>query len=312
MDHAIVFIHLGPTIPPYIRDAIAQARLFNGCPIYLLTEKAALDQFALADDLQITSVSCESLELSAAHRQFREISTLDKTFRGGFWTFTTERFFYLETLMRQLRLAHVFHMENDNLLYIELATLLPVFDVHYPNLAGTFDNDDRCVPGFVYAFSPDSLGNLTGFLNRVLAVTKQPINDMILLGAFGKQLGPNYMGALPIVTPDYPKPLRSPAGHLPADPRRYSNLIDQFKVIFDACAIGQYLGGIDPANSVGKDTAGFINESCVFDPSLYKYSWESDACDRRVPRLHSQAGKSWPIANLHIHSKNLARFHSRP
>lgn len=311
MDHAIVFIHLGPAIPSYARDALSQARMFNRSPIYLLAERAALASFPLLDDLEITRVSCESLELSPAHRQFRAVSTLDKSFRGGFWTYTTERFFYLESLMRQYRLTHVFHLENDNLLYLDLSTLLPVFDAHYPNLAGTFDNDDRCVPGIVYARNADSLGHLTTFINRVLAAATGPLNDMILLGAFARQAGPRFMGALPIVTPDYPKPLRSPAGHVPADPGRYSNRIDQFQVIFDACAIGQFLGGIDPANSAGKDTTGFINESCVFDPSVYKYSWETDSLDRRTPRLHSPDGQSLPIANLHIHSKNLAKFRSR-
>ena len=80
-----------------------------------------------------------------------------------------------------------------------------------------------------------------------------------------------------------------------------------FLSIFDGAAIGQFLGGIDPKNGVSKP--GFINESCLFNPSLIKFTWEVDDCDRRVP--YASYGNSISrINNLHIHSKNLQKFTS--
>jgi hypothetical protein len=97
-------------------------------------------------------------------------------------------------------------------------------------------------------------------------------------------------------------------------------------LVFDAAAIGQYLGGADSRSfrplrrfwhrflkpktpilpSLGP---GFINESCLFDASLFSYLWGPDAQGRRVPYMVFE-GQQIPIANLHIHSKDLARFAS--
>jgi hypothetical protein len=82
---------------------------------------------------------------------------------------------------------------------------------------------------------------------------------------------------------------------------------DQFGAIFDAAAIGQYLGGVDPRNAGGADTAGFINETCIFDPSGYQYRWRTDSQGRRVPCAIDE-GREYRVNNLHIHSKDLERF----
>jgi len=311
MDHAIVFIHVGPTLPPYTHLAVAQARLFNRCPIYLIANAAALNAFSLPADLNVTLVSCESLGLSERHREFHAKSTLDKSYREGFWTYTTERFFYFQTFMARYGLMRVLHLENDNLLYLDLETILPIFDANFPNLAGTFDNDYRCVPAFVWAHDAASFDPLLAFINDAFAKTTERLNDMVFLGEFGYTVGPRYFGSLPIVTRDYPRPLASTGGHATAMPLRYSYLIEELGAIFDANALGQYLGGIDPRNANGRNTVGFINESCLFDPSVYTYLWQTDDHGRRVPWVRSPAGNMCRIANLHIQSKNLTPFLSR-
>src|SRR5262249_44426075 len=106
--------------------------------------------------------------------------------------------------------------------------------------------------------------------------------------------------------PDYPGPLRSPAGHTAGDPASYSRHFAELGCIFDAAAIGQFLGGIDPRNSAGS-TVGFINERCGFHPTLLKPRMASDAHGRRRPVVETASGVH-PVANLHVHSKNLAPF----
>ena len=44
-----------------------------------------------------------------------------------------------------------------------------------------------------------------------------------------------------------------------------SSNFDRFQYIFDAAAIGQYLGGIDPIHDKN-DTSGFVNEICIINP----------------------------------------------
>jgi hypothetical protein len=148
------------------------------------------------------------------------------------------------------------------------------------------------------------------FINQLFRSTSRPLNDMILLGAFGHQAGSQYLAPLPVLTTDYPLPLRSRIGHTTTDPQRYSNLVREMGGIFDGGALGQYLGGIDPRNAEGRDSVGFINESCVFDPSVYSYFWNADAMGRRVPSLFLPRGTSCRINSLHIHSKRLLDFAS--
>jgi hypothetical protein len=80
------------------------------------------------------------------------------------------------------------------------------------------------------------------------------------------------------------------------------------KYIFDAAAIGQYVGGVDPRNIDG-DTRGFVNETCVI-----KYNdegeigWRSYAgFTRPFIKLYG-SGVEIPIFNLHIHSKALTLY----
>jgi hypothetical protein len=54
---------------------------------------------------------------------------------------------------------------------------------------------------------------------------------------------------------------------------------------------------------------GFINESCLFDPSTFTYEWVRDAKGRLVPFM-VRGQQRFALANLHIHCKNLAPFSS--
>ena len=78
-----------------------------------------------------------------------------------------------------------------------------------------------------------------------------------------------------------------------------------FNLIFDAAAMGQFLGGVDPRNIPG-DSSGFINETCVIKYDKYKFIWEYQD-DVKKPFLVINDTKI-PIFNLHIHSKQLKRF----
>lgn len=164
---SLVFIHLGPELPAYLPIALNQARLFNpDLDIYLLANKAPLSH--LSDEITKSHPICvaaESLPKQAQHAKFSKESKLDKKFRQGFWTFTTERFFYLAELIHHYNLTDVFHLENDVMIYTSLEELLPVFKAQYQNKIGaTFDNDSRCIPGLVYIASYFPIEQLIDFI----------------------------------------------------------------------------------------------------------------------------------------------------
>lgn len=308
-EYSIVFIHIGKEIPSYTETALSQARLFNkNCNLILLANEAALKKHVEHEpNLNITYISCESLKETSYHEKFLQKTSLDKNSREGFWLYASERFLYLNDLIQQYRLENVFHMEYDNMLYVDLSELLPIFQSKYKGIAATFDNDDRCIPGFVYIPNPKSMNHLAKcFADHAL----ENQNDMQILATFKKEKGAKEIDHLPILTKEYASKhsLISDFGHIAKNKSKYFQNIDLFQSIFDAAALGQYLGGIDPRN--GESKPGFINESCVFNPSFLVFEWIPDNQGRQIPYIVYPNAK-YRINNLHIHSKNLSAFHSR-
>jgi hypothetical protein len=85
---------------------------------------------------------------------------------------------------------------------------------------------------------------------------------------------------------------------------------ERFGFAFDGNAMGQYLGGIDPKNvDDGKPTVGYVNERCCIKYDAYRFVWRGDGGDVfKRPFLVLPSGEEIPIFNLHIHSKDLAKF----
>lgn len=302
-NYSIVYIHIGDLLPGYCQTSIKQARDFNSdCPIILAASKAALEKFAPQHELNVTLIPLESLLKTDEHTQF-----MTRAHPGGFWRVTSERFLYLNDLMVQYGLENVFHLEYDNMLYVNLEEILPLFQQQYAGISATFDNDDRGIAGFIYIRDCKCMQRMAEFFS----IHAHGNNDMQLLAKYKNHAGEQHIDHLPIVMPEYVEEncLKSPAGHYASDKTKYCRHAGLFQSIFDAAALGQYLGGIDPRN--GPSLPGFINESCVFNPSKLSYEWRLDHFGRKIPYA-LYANRSYRINNLHIHSKKLAQFASLP
>ena len=306
--YSIIFVHIGPKIPDYLSIALQQARLFNKeCPIYVIGNEGARKSCPFAFDETVQYISCESLIKSQNHRKFSTSSRLDKQAFEGFWTFTSERFFYLEELVQKYQLTDVFHLENDVMLYVDLTRFLPVFQQKYRHMLGaTFDSDARGIPGFVYI---SDLAPLSQFTQLMADLARAGKNDMEMLQEFKNRYHRVYIEHLPIVIPQYSVDygLKNDLRQAAKQPDLFSQYFHEFGSVFDAAAIGQYLGGISPRN--GPMIPGFINESCFFNPSRFLFGWEKDLEGRWIPYL-SYKNVKYPINNLHIHCKNLQPFFS--
>lgn len=305
--YSIVFVHIGKQLPPYLQDALSQARLFNEtCDIYLLANQQALRRSPVADKLQIHAVPLETLHQTKAHKNFIKTSALDHQNGNGFWFCASERFLYLDDFMQQFDMQQVFHLESDNMLYVNLAELMPIFLQKYSGIAATFDNDNRCIPGFVYIANKKVIHELAKYFAQYAHMGK---NDMVVLGLFRQRQSNQTIDNLPIIMSSYRKkyPLKSTTGLTSVKPNIYSKNIEEFNSIFDGAALGQYLGGVDPIHGVSKP--GFINESCLFNPSRCSYIWQLDSYKRKIPIIVLN-DEAYRINNLHIHSKNLKNFSS--
>ncbi len=316
--YSIVYVHIGPSLPEYILTTIAQARLFNPeCPIYLIANQKALDESAGKSNAnQVTFISCESLTPSVVHEKFHN-NKLHDWGGNGFWVYTSERFFYLEEFVSQYNLSDVFHFENDIMLYVNLQELLPIFRKHYGGMiAATFENDDRCVPGFLYISNSLPLNILVQSFPEYIDIGS---TDMETLARFKNQYHKVLIDYLPIVVPEYANDYllcsydeqSKKLSKIPRQPELFSNHFEDFDSVFDAAALGVYLGGMD-ATFHADSEPGKIDIYCVFNPTYFTIDWQLDRQGRRIPFL-TYKDRRVQINNLHItNKKKIPLFSSIP
>lgn len=300
-------VHLGAQVPPYLLDQLRQTRLLNpDTPIFLLLSEGAETDYAALRSLGVTVARREAFVPCRNHRDFRRRNRFSKKSLGGFWLYTSERFYAIESFLTACGLRNVVHMENDVMLYTDLDALLPSFVSQCPRIGVTMDADTRCVPGLVFIRDREALGSMNEFIVRnALRRTK---NDMRSIAYFMNHAAAGDCSALPVIPPAYRKayPLVNSGGERGERPW-YDEAFDRFGGVFDAAALGQYLGGIDPKISTG-DTRGFVSETAVYDPRNMGLSWKTEDGLRRP--YGSVGGAEFPIFNLHIHSKKLSDFSS--
>lgn len=208
----------------------------------------------------------------------------------------------MHDFIQQTGHKNVFHLENDVMLYANLSDLLPIFEKNYPGIGATFDNDDRCIPGFVYIKTPENFSPLaTAFSN----LAHKKYNDMQIFSIFEKS-NPHLIDFLPVAPYNYiaNHSMISLHHHQSTDKFKFCRNAEEFNSLFDAAALGQYLGGDN-----GHYPPGFINESTLYNPSHFTYSFIPDEKGRLIPYLIYE-GVSYRINTLHIHSKNLKQFSS--
>lgn len=305
----LVMVHLGETIPLHIYDQIRQTRIFNPSEqIYLILNKGAEACYSILRDLDVVVVWRESIIPCRNHRSFMIKNKFNKKSLNGFWLYTSERFYAIESFLQAMRLENIIHMENDVMLYESVTKLLPSLEASCPRIGITMDSDTRCVPGFVFIKDPEALSNMNDFIiKRALRSTK---NDMRALAVFMNLGSVGDCSALPVIPPEYRKnySLVNSEGSI-GGRSWYDESFDSFGGVFDAAALGQFLGGLDPKISVG-DTRGFISETAVYDARNMGLHWKTENGLRRP--YGSISGIDFPIFNLHIHSKRLAEFSSVP
>jgi hypothetical protein len=314
-DATIVFVHTGPDIPAYAFDAIRQAALFTTGRIVLVAPSAELKK--APSSAGRSGITTESLDDHAMLREFAALVRSRKSFRKGFWTYTTQRFFYVAAVAERLGLANVMHLENDVMLYADAANLGARLGGLYSGVAAPFANAEKCVPSLVFARDPGAWRALCEFiLVEARDTTSRSLNDMILLAKARSMRGSDCLDALPVAPGDSGI---APSGEL------FTRHASQLEWIFDAAAIGQFLGGPDPKLYRPRrwhqalfrtrpqvepwPGPGFINPESIINPAVFAYEWRRDCIGRRVPWLIHE-DRATPIANLHVHCKMLQQFSS--
>ena len=212
---------------------------------------------------------------------------IDNTFRNGFWELTSYRFNVLFFYMKKYNKQDIIHIENDVMIFKNMYTI----NFHNKDkILLTMDSQNRCIPGIM--FIPNYL-----LLEKCLQSFQKGLNDMQNWAMCYYKLNP-IVDTLPI----FSELTNSPVHDM------ITKNFKHYNAIFDAAAIGQYMGGIDPRNAPGKNTIGFVNETCVIDYSEFNIHWATDKNYLKVPVITIN-NETIPIINLHIHSKNLKHFY---
>jgi hypothetical protein len=261
----------------YIIDNIKNLLLFENNDIVVITEK---EFFYKLKDYPVQLIDKNDLE----DFNFNAISNLDKNFRNGFWHLCSLRFFYLYSYIKNNNIENCVHLENDVMTYINFDELL----IHkLRKIYVTYDCETRVIPGIIF------IPNYELF-KPVIENYNTRLNDMENLANFDFE-----------PFPIFPMELKN-LSYIMNNINKYNKNFIIFNSIFDAAAIGQYLGGVDKRNIPG-NTEGFINETCVIKYNNYKFYWIKEN-ELYVPYIEINNKLLYKINNLHIHSKELYKF----
>jgi hypothetical protein len=284
----IVLVHTGTdALPVHLRrTASITARVAPRATLTLLVNRphcAEVQRWNAAFKV----VCIDDLAAGHAHQQFAATSALNRQFRGGFWYHTTHRFFVLADYMRSTDARPVIHLENDVVLYADPSDLLQAFQAH-ARFAVPLDRT-RAIASMVWLADSGVADALAQHLLEVPAS-----NDMEALNAF-VQAHPELARPLPTLPLAY-------ARSKGLDEQRYCAGHAAFGGVFDAAAIGQYVGGVDRQNNP-HDSRFFVNESSDLDLRECALTWDVQQ-GLRQPVLH-YGGNTTPVLCLHAHCKDV-------
>jgi hypothetical protein len=272
----IVLVMLN-NLQSYIFDNIQHLKQHDNSDITVITDKKFNTLF---ENKGINIINIEDLIPDYIH----VASRIENTFRNGFWELTSYRFVALYQYMKQHNINNIIHIENDVLIYKNIDTI----NFHNTNkLLLTMDSKNRCIPGLMFIPTNE-------VLKKCLDLFNTSLNDMQNFSNCYYKLS-DCIDTLPIFLEDNKNDIT----------KMITKNFKYYDSIFDAAAIGQYLGGIDPRNKPG-DTRGFINETCVIDYSNYTFIWKNEN-DKKIPYIVVN-NNEYPIVNLHIHCKDLKNF----
>lgn len=280
-------------IQTYIVDCVKQLLLFGNDDIIILTDCQRLrdELILLFHNHHISfpeniihvfspqSVLCES---------FDKYSRLCHLFRNGLYKYCFKRFIFIHDYMKQYDLQNVIHIENDVMIYRNLNSFHNLYD---KDIWLVRDHIDRCVPSIMFFKDYLLLEKCLFDIDYHDETIDQ--NDMKFWATCAEKYQKQIL-ELPLIHTD--------------------DLYNDITGIFDASAIGQYLGGIDPFYTYNHDTRGFMNPSCRVDYRKYKFHWKFDKNENLwYPILWvNDLKKEIKINNIHVHCKLLYKYSSRP
>lgn len=259
----------------YILDSVRNLIVHGNKRVVVITEPEFFTRFSEFPTVQLVDKSSLIDEFG-----FESKSTLDKGFRNGFWHLASARFFILYAYLKTHNVNRCLHIENDVMVYANADTVRWNPD----RMAGAYDGSGRMIPSVVWIPTPASL-------RTVLERYDFANNDMANFGKADLERLPIFPDNWTLASPPFVHETASVTENYPS-----------YGYVFDAAAMGQYLGGLDPHVFGATPPKTYVSPDCCIKYNHYEFIWKDGRPFIVV------AGTPFPIFNLHIHSKNLKAF----
>lgn len=269
-----VYCHIGSSLPEYLFDSFESVRrIENEHRIILVTD----------NDIEIEGV--EVLKVSEIASS-QSLSAMKMTLFGDdpnkLWRTSIFRVFLVRDSIKYLNLDYCYHFDSDVLLFQpskKFKTAINDFDGLYI----TYHNEFEVVFGFSRFGNLEKINTICDILHTVIFDKKMQIeyssggmpNEMRLMYGIMKN-NPNLIKTLDI-------------------------LPNKNGIIFDPSSYGQYFGGTHQGHA-----PGFSHHTHIIGREIQNKKIVPFMKDKKPYVLFD--GVEYPIANLHIHSKNTQKF----
>ena len=300
----IVYCFVGK-LPTYAVETAHQLRLFYNGPVYfIISDYESNIHKTLETKYGVQLVNYNDVVdnefNNVVERHFNKFCIVNSLKgREKLFIYSFERFFLLHNLMKTKNLTNVFFMELDNLMYDDPRNWVHQFS--RKDAAYMFDNVDRYASGVCYFKHHPIVHKLNTHFLHYIQTTTLFLTEMTALY--------EYFQANKDDVQILPTHWKSAAVHDVAS--EHYDLYNHS--IFDAAALGIFIGGIDPHHSGGVLTKGLKSQWSAIDYTKYTYEWRKDKHGRNTPFVWNPEHECWvKINNLHIHSKHLVDCLSVP
>lgn len=280
--------------PEWLEHLVQQYFIFNDGNLYILTDRENICYLPQHD--KVIPCALEdyySDKISRFHAVYNHAAQ-------DYWTVVATRFIYLENFLRENDLRHVYHFDNDVLLYFNIAEYHDTFQCLYPELAITPESPKQAAGGFMYIDGYRALTRLTDFF----------IGELRRHGESGlaKKYGIDIITEMVLIVA-YKREYEKRVSYLPTTPfGETSSGFSEFGAIFDSVSWGQFIDGTrhgDPPPFHLPWT--YVGRMLMANPN-YAVVWKTEN-GLRYPYFNHN-GNLVKFNTLHIHSKNLAAFMS--
>lgn len=210
----------------------------------------------------------------------------DSKFWKGYWQNTFNRLFAVGAYQSAHKGERVIHIESDVVLFsnFPFEAFTKLEKLAWPRVSETHD-----VASIVYSPSETAYQDFLYELRKT-AESDPWTTDMLAMSKFSRDF-PHKVLTLPSV------PLTHGQNNTVQGERLAWEL---FQGVFDGLTFGHWFSGRDPRNSWGFRHRYLVPVSSQLDYSAYTFSLDANDC--------LKIDNSYPIFNMHIHSKNLGYF----